>query len=998
MKDKKGFTLMELIAVVIIIGLIMMITVPSILKYVRKTESKVVQSHLSTMENAAKARTVDLIANNDLFNCGKTVNEEGKYSCPLPKGGSVQKVSVRDLIDSGYTKDLKNPTSSKKQQEYCDAATSYVAIENKGGKDSYSDFEYRACLKCGGKEFGKCREENLEDLKNVCDINSGDCAAPTCKVLMENRDWTNKDVTTIVECQVEEKNGKKNYCVQDQYVKTFKLDKENRKTDYIAIQSAAQLKMMRAAEKLGMIDDYSKYYTPCNVSVLIDKIKPKVVTSLEKPEGSSSSLIWQNTQGGDKFSIKEVLDPSYQRQAQAGDIFFKNSQTILGSGVSGFGMGTELNGALNGKREYMPNQDGISSIYAYAEDFAKNRGFTAHEMFKDVTPPDIKDIYYGYQVYPKQSSSFRLNGNYRKISDMTRVNDRTIEVFRYLEEYKNIKVIRVSTTDDREGTIEIRSENQLLGKRFLNKKKGAELRLKNDGQVLRKLSVIIPAGFDMNKIKVQVFTKANANERMYTNQNVVLYVDAIDSMSGIKSFKFNDSRKSGVDMHISPAYRENTDVSITVTDVAENETKTKIKINNIDKTPPSCSLIASGRILGRNNSTHLKVPYSQLPWFQSNINIRFNSMSDAGTNLGSGAIRDYSFNYTEPNVALGSSKAKTHTANHKQGATSQYVGYIVDLAGNYSECDINVRKDDEAPKCSISLNGRMGNNGWYVSQVNLKMNSNDRYSRGSGIVGENGSGVETATISGRDGTRNGSTYVSISHNTDGRNFRYTGTVRDRAGNVGSCSSKTFKKDAEIPRCSVYLNGRRWSQYGVRVGVTASDRISGVYRSPRGSYTLYSSRTFNVEDYAGNVGRCGAYVYSRTAHLRTPYRTWADEYQYPAGTRCPDRNRCRNDNWGGWEEPEPEPEMYTVSISSVCGRPFLHHGNPDYGQGDLISTPSSITLPGDQYFSYSVRGELGDETWVLGPYRATPESVGSGGRNHTITKSGHRISIYYYGSC
>ena len=85
MSNKKGFTLIEIIAVVIIIGIIALIAIPSVSSYINNTRNTTYKAHEKTMEEAAQALTIEVI--------------NGKDSFALPKRGDHAEVFLNELVD-----------------------------------------------------------------------------------------------------------------------------------------------------------------------------------------------------------------------------------------------------------------------------------------------------------------------------------------------------------------------------------------------------------------------------------------------------------------------------------------------------------------------------------------------------------------------------------------------------------------------------------------------------------------------------------------------------------------------------------------------------------------------------------------------------------------------------------------------------------------------------------------------------------------------------------
>lgn len=62
MKNKKGFTLVEVLVVVVILGLILLIAIPSVSKYInqskRKTLISSINGYITTVSNDVKKRNI----------------------------------------------------------------------------------------------------------------------------------------------------------------------------------------------------------------------------------------------------------------------------------------------------------------------------------------------------------------------------------------------------------------------------------------------------------------------------------------------------------------------------------------------------------------------------------------------------------------------------------------------------------------------------------------------------------------------------------------------------------------------------------------------------------------------------------------------------------------------------------------------------------------------------------------------------------------------------
>lgn len=104
MKDKKGFTLTELLAVIVLIGVILAIAVPSYQSYVTRTRKEVLESYKANIIDAANQYAAECFQENRLGECTNEENIWKEIKQNLKNANDIEneyEVTVR--IDSGHS-------------------------------------------------------------------------------------------------------------------------------------------------------------------------------------------------------------------------------------------------------------------------------------------------------------------------------------------------------------------------------------------------------------------------------------------------------------------------------------------------------------------------------------------------------------------------------------------------------------------------------------------------------------------------------------------------------------------------------------------------------------------------------------------------------------------------------------------------------------------------------------------------------------------------------
>ena len=114
MKNKKGFTLVELLAVVVVISIVMIVAIPSVQKALTSSKEGISAINRKNIEEAAKTLATEIIYcdNNDDNSKLFAINNVGT-SCTTAKTNLTNGINLKltDLTSNGYFDDPANNCS-----------------------------------------------------------------------------------------------------------------------------------------------------------------------------------------------------------------------------------------------------------------------------------------------------------------------------------------------------------------------------------------------------------------------------------------------------------------------------------------------------------------------------------------------------------------------------------------------------------------------------------------------------------------------------------------------------------------------------------------------------------------------------------------------------------------------------------------------------------------------------------------------------------------------
>lgn len=311
----------------------------------------------------------------------------------------------------------------------------------------------------------------------------------------------------------------------------------------------------------------------------------------------------------------------------------------------------------------------------------------------------------------------------------------------------------------------------------------------------------------------------NAYENTWTNTSYTIKVTSVDEMSGIAFIEYRYPDSNGKDGNGNPENEwhryensskdpgDNTPfvttafskergeyVEIRACDNVGNCSSNKSMIK-IDKTSPSCSVHRSPSSPNGNNG-----------WYNTSVTVSVTYSEPDGT--GDRAV-------ASP-VSYGLSSGGTSTTQSDTAGITWY-GFVKDEAGNKGTCNSGSFKvDTSKPTCSLSTSGTKGVEKWFRSNVTVKLAS--KSDSLSGVASYDVSSSSSASYSNR---------TSGTASSEGSSIKWYGYVKDKAGNVNSCST-TFGIDKTKPSISTDSvgTGTTWCS-GKAISVSCSDSLSGM---------------------------------------------------------------------------------------------------------------------------------------------------------------------------
>ena len=133
--NKKGFTMIELLSTITLLGILTVMAVVAYTKYVDKVRMTTYKNYEESLKDAATSYFLN-------------------HTGLLPQKGSSDgtKVTAKTLIDEGYLENMKDP---KNKKGTCND-NSFVRVTRKNDVGFNMDLEYKSCVVCGKYMSNSC--------------------------------------------------------------------------------------------------------------------------------------------------------------------------------------------------------------------------------------------------------------------------------------------------------------------------------------------------------------------------------------------------------------------------------------------------------------------------------------------------------------------------------------------------------------------------------------------------------------------------------------------------------------------------------------------------------------------------------------------------------------------------------------------------------------------------------------------------------------------------
>ena len=152
MFNNKGFTLVELLGVIVILSILLVIATFSYSKYLKASKDKAFELAVNSFEDAT---------NGALDDCASGRNNSFCERYSIPDVGETITIQLSEIVNNYYIEPIKSPyNKSDECSGTIEVTRKAVEIKHNGKSfgvdDSNIDLCFKTCLKCSNKESAGC--------------------------------------------------------------------------------------------------------------------------------------------------------------------------------------------------------------------------------------------------------------------------------------------------------------------------------------------------------------------------------------------------------------------------------------------------------------------------------------------------------------------------------------------------------------------------------------------------------------------------------------------------------------------------------------------------------------------------------------------------------------------------------------------------------------------------------------------------------------------------
>lgn len=389
MKDKKGFTLTELLAVIVLIGVILAIAVPSYQSYVTRTRKEVLKSYQANIIDAANQYAAECFQENKLGECKENEKIWDEIKTNLKNGDDIAKeYEVTVKIDNGpsnvsdlYSISLVMKKRSSNEETRVDTAVNNTSDSTDNKTTSRISINGTALTQNNTIEgifpakptlsiTGNVQEVTLKEIKSSCKLETNLFSSTTkCNLNLENgenkikityKDGNKEEITInadTINPKIETSNintsptNKVEFTVtiNDDHLDSVespnecKIDEDKETTKkYICTITENGKYSFSATDKVDNIE--TKDITISNItsekpSVILnidsEAVSKSKIIEIEYISGSNGNEIGFNTDQKLKWSLINTSNNQEERTGEFTNLSNKGSQNVKIEGLTG---------------------------------------------------------------------------------------------------------------------------------------------------------------------------------------------------------------------------------------------------------------------------------------------------------------------------------------------------------------------------------------------------------------------------------------------------------------------------------------------------------------------------------------------------------------------------------------------------------------------------------------------------------------------------------------